>query len=196
MRSLLSRIPADKQQGLAKSLVSVAGLIAFFGLLSVMAFTEDTESTTSGHLWWKETSTAGVPMTQRLAYLLLGIGEFTVAAVCAFAALRLFTMQGHFKRYLAILTGVESMKVQQIADITGASPTNVRREIQSMIDSEMISDFYIDYQADQVVSRRYIPKMSHKTVVVCSGCGGRNELIVGITRNCGFCGEPLVLTGM
>ena len=51
-----------------------------------------------------------------------------------------------------------------------------------MIDSGMINDFYIDYQREQVVSRKYIPKMSHKTVVKCSGCGGNNEVIVGITQ--------------
>lgn len=61
-----------------------------------------------------------------------------------------------------------------------------------MINSEMISDFYIDYGADRVFSRKYIPKTSHKTVVKCSECGGNNEMIVGITKPCSFCGQPLM----
>ena len=174
-----------------------AGFSALFGLLLILAFTEttNTDTKTSGHLWWKETTatTTEVPITQRLVYLLLGIGLLMFAAVCILAAIRLFTLRGHLNRYLAILTGVESMTIQQIADITRTSSPTVRREIQSMIDSETITEFFIDYQADQVVSRKYTPKTSHKTVVTCLGCGGRNELIVGITRCCDFCGEPLLL---
>ena len=66
-------------------------------------------------------------------------------------------------------------------------------DLQSMIKSEMITDFYIDYGADQVVSTKFVPKTSHKTVVKCSECGGNNELIVGITRSCEFCGQPLLM---
>ena len=57
----------------------------------------------------------------------------------------------------------------------------------------MIGDFYIDYSSDQVVSKKYVPKTSHKTVVKCSECGGNNDLIVGITKHCSFCGQPLLL---
>jgi hypothetical protein len=197
MLTLLSRIPANKQEQIAKGLISAAVFLALIALLFVLGFTEDTETDTktSGHLWWKEstTTTTEVPMTERVTFLLVGIGLVIVAAVCAYAALRLFTMQGRYKRYLAILTGVESMKIQQIADITGSNPSRVRTEIQGMIDSDVISDFYIDYQADQVFSKKYIPKTSHKTVVTCPGCSGRNEVIVGIPRGCSYCGQPLAV---
>lgn len=128
-----------------------------------------------------------------LFLLAAGVGLLVIALVSLIAALRLTTMQGHLKRYLAILTGVESISIERIADITHSRPSKVRDEIQSMINSEMISDFYIDYSADQVVSRKYIPKTSHKTVVKCSECGGNNEVIVGITKHCSFCGQPLLL---
>src|SRR5690606_38351993 len=104
--------------------------------------------------------------------------------VCVLVALLLTTMQGHLKRYLSILTGVESISVQKIASITNSNPAKVRREIQSMIDSDMIDDFHIDYGADQVVSKKHVPKTSRKTVVTCRACGANNELIVGITRPC------------
>jgi len=116
-----------------------------------------------------------------------------VALTCVLLALRLLTMQGSSNQYLAVLTGVETIPIQRIAEITHSRPSKVRDDIQSMIDSGMISDFYIDYSADQVVSRKYTPKSSHKTVVTCSGCGGNSELIVGITKVCSFCGQPLLL---
>ena len=116
-----------------------------------------------------------------------------VALTIVLLALGLLTMRGNSNRYLAILAGVETIPIQRIAEITNSRPSKVRDDIQSMIDSDMIADFYIDYSADLVVSRKYIPKASYKTVVTCTSCGGNNELIVGITKTCSFCGQPLVL---
>lgn len=189
MLRVLSRIPARTQKPLAQGLLYAAGLIAVFGVLFVMAFTEKTK--TSGSLWWKKTTE--ISLSERQPYLFVGIGMLVVAALCVAAAIRLITMQGNLKKYVHILTGVESMTIQQIVDITNSSRSKVSRDIQTMIDSGMIGDFYIDYKSEQVVSKKYIPKRSHKTVVTCSGCGGNNELIVGITKTCSFCGEPLVL---
>ena len=97
------------------------------------------------------------------------------------------------RNYAAILTGVEVMKIQEISDITGKNKRRVHRDLQAMIRTGMIEDFYIDYQRQLVVSRKYLPKTSYKTVVMCAGCGGPNEVIVGITRTCSFCGQPLAL---
>ena len=54
-----------------------------------------------------------------------------LAALAAVGALLLTLTQSHLKKYQAILTGVETMRVQQIADITDSSPSRVRREIQA-----------------------------------------------------------------
>ena len=51
----------------------------------------------------------------------------------------------------------------------------MRNEIQTLIDSDVINDFYIDYQREEVVSKKYIPKTSHKTVVTCRACGANND---------------------
>lgn len=197
MFNVLSRIPAKSQKTIAIGLLPVAAAATFFGLLLTglgLAGGETVEEC-SGHLMWKECEDVRNDWPQGVVVLLLaaGICALVIAVVSVISAVRLTTMQGHLKRYLAILTGVESMGVQQIADITHSRPSTVRGEIQNMIDSEMISDFYIDYSADQVVSKRYIPKVSHKTVVKCSDCGGNNEVIIGITKHCGFCGQPLLL---
>lgn len=154
-----------------------------------------TETETSGHLWWKDetTTTMEVPLTTRLLYLFIGLGLIAVAALCVYIRIRQAALRASHKKYLAILTGFERMKVQQIARITNSSPSTVYRDIQRMIDSGLIDDVHIDYQAEEVISKKYVPKTAHKTVVTCRACGANNAVIVGIARSCGSCGEPLVL---
>jgi hypothetical protein len=178
--------------------LTLAALIfAIAGTVLVVLFfqTERTDTDTSGHLWWKDetTITTEVPLATRLLYLFIGLALISVAALSVYIRIRQAALQVSHKKYLAILTGFERMKIQQIAGITNSSPSTVYRDIQRMIDSGLIDDVHIDYQAEEVVSKKYIPKSSHKTVVTCRACGANNELIVGITRACGACGEPLVL---
>jgi hypothetical protein len=193
MRFLLSRIPVNSQKLIANRLLIAAGSLALVAVLGFAEFASSSEEECSGFLVWRSCSTTEVPLDERLPSLLLGIGMAGLAIVCALAAGQLTSMQGRLKRYPAILAGLEEIPIQRIAEITNSRPAQVRHDIQSMIDSAMISDFYIDYTADHVVSKKYIPKTSYKTVVTCSSCGGANELIVGITRACSFCGQPLVL---
>jgi hypothetical protein len=178
--------------------LTLAALIfAIAGTVLVVLFfqTERTDTDTSGHLWWKDetTITTEVPLATRLLYLFIGLALISVAALSVYIRIRQAALQVSHKKYLAILTGFERMKIQQIAGITNSSPSTVYRDIQRMIDSGLIDDVHIDYQAEEVVSKKYIPKSSHKTVVTCRACGANNELIVGITSPCGACGEPLVL---
>lgn len=169
----------------------IAGAV-FFGLF---LRAERTETESSGHLWWKHetTTTTQVPMGTRLVFLLVGIALLTIAAFCVYIRVKQARRRAAQRKYLAILTGVERMKVHQIAGIAGASQETVYRDIQRMIDIGIIDDVHIDYQAEEVVSKKYVPKTSHKTVVTCRACNANNELIVGITRACAACGEPLVL---
>ena len=194
MHGILSRIPVSKQNIVAKYLLIVAGIVLAYGvLIPAVEFTTTTETNSSGALWWSKTTETSVPLDERLPYLFIAIAVFPVAVLLVATSIRLFTMQSGLRKYPPILVGVESMRIQQIADIVNTKRSKVCRDIQTMIDSGMISDFYIDYRAEQVVSKKYVPERSHKTVVTCSGCGGKNELIVGITRTCSFCGQPLVL---
>lgn len=174
-------------------LALVALVFAIAGTVFVVLFFQAERTDSSGHLWWKDTTTTEVPLGTRQGYLLFGLGLIIVAILCVNVLIRRSVRSAAQKKYLAILTGGEVWKVQQIANITNLSPSTVYRDIQRMIDSGTIDDFYIDYKAEQVVSRKYIPKSSHKTVVTCLACGANNELIVGITRACAACGEPLVL---
>ena len=165
-----------------------------FGLLMFLGYARTTE--TSGMLWWQEERV--VPMSERVPYLQGAIALWVVAAALGAVAVWLLVTVperklNKLKRYVPILKGVERIPVHEIASITNSNPSVVFRDIQTMIDTGMIQDFYVDYQAGQVVSRKYVPEQSHKTVVKCLSCGANSEVIVGITRACTYCGQPLVL---
>lgn len=187
------RDPALWRQARLGLLGLAAMLSVLVGALCLGAASKATQTETSGHLWWKSETTSIVPTQTRIGWLVAGIVLVALAIALAAVAIRLVTRQGALKKYEAILTGVEVISVQRISDITGLSRSRVYKDIRAMLRSGMIDDLYVDYQREQVVSRKYIPKTSHKTVVTCSGCGGTNEVIVGITRTCSFCGQPLVL---
>ena len=172
-------------------ILGIVGAV-FFGLYFRA---ERTETESSGHLWWKDetTTTTEIPMGTRLVFLLVGLTLLTIAALCVYVRIKQARRRAAQRKYLAILTGVERMKAHQIAGIAGVSQATVYRDIQRMIDIGIIDDIHIDYQAEEVVSKKYVPKTSHKTVVTCRACNANNELIVGITRACAACGEPLVL---
>jgi hypothetical protein len=189
MRGVLSRIPVKKQKPIAKGLLALALFVSLYAILFIMWYAETTK--TSGWLWWQET--IETPLNERLPRLFIAIGLLIVGVVSTIVAVRLLVMQGGLTKYLPILTGVESMPIQRIADITNSTTRKVYRDVQVMINSGMISDFYIDYKAEEVVSKKYVPRSSHKTVATCAGCGGNTEVIVGIPKPCSFCGEPLVL---
>lgn len=171
-----------------------------FGVVGAIFFgmffrTERTETETSGHLWWKDetVSTTDVPMGTRLIYLFIGLALILAAAWCAYLQVRRNALRKSQRKYLAILAGVERIKIHQLAGITNHPTSVVYRDIQRMMDAGLIDDVHIDYQAEEVVSKKYVPKSSFKSVVTCSACGVNNEVIVGIPRPCVACGETLVL---
>lgn len=166
-------------------------LLILFGLLLFLGYSQATES--SGMLWWRETRE--VPMSERAPYLqgaiICWVGAAALAIVTVWLSVTGGSRGNRLKRYVPILKGVESIPVQQIAGIVNARPARVYQDIQRMIDSGMIEDFYIDYQSGQVISKKYTPDRSQKTVTTCPGCGARSETIIGIARACAYCGQPL-----
>jgi hypothetical protein len=192
MFNLLAKVPAKERKKVSQGLFLAAPLVFFFGLLSLQVYAVATEEKCEGHLFWRDCVDVAVPMSTRLTNLFIGVGLLAIAVGLLIAALRLVTSGNSFNQYQAILTGEERIGIEKVAAITRSRPSRVREDLQSMIDSEMITDYYIDYAADCVVSKKFTPKTSHKTVVKCTECGGNNELIVGITRVCGFCGQALV----
>lgn len=171
--------------GLGSFLLFMFGLMLFFG------YSQATEST--GMLWWSETHE--VPMSERVGYLQGAIVCWVAAAILGGVTIWLTVIRrargDRLRRYVPILKGVESIPVQQVASIVNVQPARVYQDIQQMIDSGMIEDFYLDYQTGQIISKKYTPESSHKTVATCPSCGARSEVIVGITRPCVYCGQPL-----
>lgn len=192
---------------MAPMLIAVATLGAISGGVGLIAafFHEtrtitETRTSTSGWGPWKDTTTVDVPvrvvdvpMPTRLAYLFSGIGLLLLTALCIVAAVWIIATRRRLKKYPPILKGREAIKIQQIVDITGSSRATVYRDLGTLITSGAISDVYVDYDAEQVVNTKYIPEASRKTVVKCPECGGNNDLIVGITKTCAFCGQALLV---
>lgn len=200
MFKLLRRIPVDQRKGVAGGLISAVTLCVPFAFLMYLSYSETSEEKCTGHLAWKKCHDVAIPMSDRLPDLLIAIGLIFVAMLCAIAALVITTAPkdgdddyAHLRRYIAILHGHESMSVLQIASITGTKADKVRAEIQKMIDSAMITDYYLDVARDMVVSKKYIPSTSHKTVISCPSCQAHTEVIVGIPAPCSFCRKPLIL---
>lgn len=191
----MSETQTRRQPSARQTLGVVGGLGAFlllmFGLLLFMGYSNTTEQ--SGMLWWQ--STNEVPLDERIPYLQGAIVCWVFAAVLGGVTLSV-TLRGttsRLKRYGPILKGVESMPVQQIAGIVNVKPARVYKDLQRMIDSGDLADVYIDYQAGQVVNKKYTPDRSHKTVATCPSCGARSEVIIGVTRSCSYCAQPLPL---
>lgn len=191
--SALSRIPVDRQKQVASALLWVAGISGLGSLFAISDFLKSSEEECSGILVWQSCTKRAIEFSERGPHLLLAILLAAAAIACLLLSLRLVNMQSDVRRYHAVLTGVESISIQEISAITGARPDKVRAEIQWMIDSDQIRDCVVDYSGDRVLNKRYIPERSHKTVVTCSACGADNELIVGIVKSCSFCGRPLKL---
>jgi len=183
------------EPGGRSTLASTGGLgAAFFflmGLLLLMGYSKSTES--SGMLWWSETH--DVPMSERVGYLQGAIACWVAAALLAGITIWISVLRPaggtRLKRYVPILKGVESISVQQVASIVNVKPARVYQDVQRMIDSGMIEDYYIDYQTGQIISKKFTPERAHKTVATCPSCGARSEVIVGITRACPYCTQPL-----
>lgn len=153
------------------------------------------EEECTGRLWWKECEQSFNEWSfgMRAFLIVAGLGLLIAATALLIAAFRSSATRKRARPYATILTGVESMTIQQISDITRLRPSKVRAEVRAQIESGQIEGFYLDHAADQVVSRRYVPATSRKTVVKCSECGGNNEVIVGVTKPCSYCGQPLLL---
>lgn len=191
--SALSRIPVDYQKQAASALLWVAGVSGLGAVLATLSFLKSSDEECSGVLVWRSCSERSIAISERVPYLLLAILLAAAAIVCLLLSVRLVNMRSDVRRYHAILTGVETITIQQICAITGTRSDKVRAEIQWMIDTGQLRDCVVDHAGDRIVNKRYIPKRSHKTVVTCSACGADNELIVGITKSCSFCGRPLKL---
>ena len=188
MRGVITRIPFRLQKPLAGGLAGAAAIAVAAGLIN-LTLRSDIEET-----FFQDAFTAESAADQKRAdMLLVSVCLFVGAVLLLVIAGLLATESDRLKKYLPILKGTELISIQEIIDITGSKRSTVYGDLRSLINSNMINDLYIDYKAEHVVSKTYIPGSSSKTVITCDGCGGNNEVIIGITKPCSFCGQPLKL---
>ena len=180
---MIGRIPVKQHKKAAELLFILAPFIALCALLAFMYFFEG--KSTSGILWWKETTTFG--LGQRLAILFLAIALTLVAIVSLIAAIKLSLMSGRFNKYLPVIKGCDQIAIQQIAAMMNHAPHQVVSDLQDMIDSGYIKGYYIDYQRQMLVERGDLPRNIIKKVVKCPACGGDTQITIGIVSYCKFC---------
>lgn len=168
--------------------LSIASLGGAFA--SLIKFTQKTTKTTTG-IFFKKTITEHHSFSERLPYLISAITLVVIAIYLFKTAAKMFVIQNRYKKYEAIIKGTERISIQDLSDITGNTRKNVVTDLQNMIDSEIISDYYIDHKSDAVISKKFIPETSTRKVVRCDNCSAANEIIVGIPKNCEYCGTPL-----
>jgi len=189
MRALL-RLSIGTNLPIALFALLAAVILVALGATSLVAFTDSEETRTTGQLWWKETTTTYIPVSQRLGFIIFGVLAICAAAFCGAVALRLNSALARLAQYPVIFIGLEVMPIQQIVEITGHTRAQVISDLQVLIETDQLPDIYVDLQASSVISKAYLPKVSHKVVTTCSQCGQINELIRGIPKPCMKCMEP------
>lgn len=170
-------------------------MLSLFALMAFMASRETQTEVCTGKLLWKKCEMVDVPVNELTGWGIASVILVLIAIILLIFSALLYRNAARIKKYDTILIGAESMPILQLASITGNSPTKVREDLQMIISSGANSKIYIDYGNDRVVSKKYAPKKSRKTVVKCSECGGNNHLIIGMTIDCAYCGQPLLYRG-
>ncbi len=130
----VQRIPAESRKPIAGGLVLAAGAAACFGLVltSLGIAGGETVEECTGHLVWKECEKVynDWSLATSVFIIVAGVGLLIFAAGAVYAAILLSLTRSHLNKYQAILTGVEVMSIQKVADITHVRPSKVRSEIQ------------------------------------------------------------------
>jgi len=180
---MLEKIHVKHHKKITIGLIYLASFTALCAFLAFIYFFEG--KSTSGILWWKETTTFG--LGQRLAILFLAIALTLVAIVSLFAAIKLSLMSGRFNKYLPVIKGCDQIAIQQIAAMMNHAPHQVVSDLQNMIDSGYIKGYYINYQRQMLVERGDLPRNIEKKVVKCPTCGGNTQITIGIVNYCKYC---------
>ena len=184
---IVSKVPVKYHSALRRGLLFVAFFAGDFGLLLFIGFTEEKEET--GLLIKK---TIYHPLSERLGYLAGSIVLIIIALISLLLAWKITTIGGRFKKYIGMIQGVDRIELQRLAEMTNSSPRDVADDLQNMIDSEFIENYYIDYKNEMLVNRSLASKQLKKISVKCQQCGATNEVIVGMSERCEYCDSPLV----
>lgn len=106
---------------------------------------------------------------------LIGIG------LIVFAAIKKKPLNT-YKRYMKVLNSNPDATVKDIALMTNSSEAEVRKNIEIMIEKNYISQNTIAMK--EKAEKKFV-------TVQCQGCGAKSVVVLGMHRECEYCGSVL-----
>lgn len=108
------------------------------------------------------------------------------------------------KQYLAIIVNEDVRRIDSIATATGKSYDVVKKDLQKMIQKGYLKNACIDESTREIIlpTIKYaeVVPMNYATTttvtkpvsrIVSCPCCGANNIVVGVARECEYCGSPL-----
>ena len=119
-----------------------------------------------------------------------------LAIYCIVVSHRISRLLADFRRYNAILASDPVKTIYRIAEMTGDTVENVRKNVNRMIEKGYFVNAYIDQSGKIMLADR--EKMNQVVgnnddrkdfiTITCPSCGGVNRLVKGQVCKCEFCG--------
>ena len=129
-------------------------------------------------------------------FLVGGIFALGLSVVCLLSHRRSSRLLTNFRRYNAILASDPMKTIYRLAEMTGDTIENVRKNVNRMIEKGYFVNAYIDQSGKIVLADR--EKMNQVVgnnddrkdfiTITCPSCGGVNRLVKGQVCKCEFCG--------
>ncbi len=129
-------------------------------------------------------------------FLIGGIFTLGIGVACLLSHRRSSRLLADFRKYNAILASDPVKTIYRIAEMTGETVENVRKNVNRMIEKGYFVNAYIDQSGRIVLADR--EKMNDVVAnnddrkdfvtITCPSCGGVNRLAKGQIGKCEFCG--------
>ena len=131
------------------------------------------------------------PLYGVMAIIFLCTGIF-----CLYRHRRASRLLADFRKYNAILASDPVKTIYRIAEMTGETVENVRKNVNRMIEKNYFVNAYIDQSgkivlADREQMNQVIGNNDDRKdfiTITCPSCGGVNRLVKGQVCKCEFCG--------
>lgn len=191
---LIAKIPSRYNGLIRKGLLIAAGIFAYFALWESLGTSKtDTKTETKG--WWifKEETQKTVKVPEEVwknAQRWMTVWIILVI-ICLILIVWITINENRYKRYLARFKGEEFVSIKSLGRTFNKTEKWIVHNVGNMIDSDLLKDWYIDYDQLIVFNRSFYPEKIKKKIVECPNCGAVNVAIKGLIKNCDYCGTPL-----
>ncbi|MGL5550442.1 MAG: hypothetical protein ACRDD4_12140, partial [Culicoidibacterales bacterium] len=123
--------------------------------------------------------------------LVLAISLLVIAIVCLVLAWKIVTTMKLFARYDLLIRNVQIIELIKIANMRNTTPRKVATDLQNMIDSGYISNYYIDYQKKVLVNQNIDAESIETITVKCPHCGAKTVIVSGNHNRCEYCDSAI-----